>query len=264
MTFTRVAVVLLLLAAAGGLTGCGARAAGPAAPAPDPLRGQTFLLSEATVDGKPHALVAGTEVSLKFTGDGRLVANAGCNTMTGPVTTGDSRLGVDGLATTEMGCEPARLEQDQWLGRLLQAGPSWRLDGSTLTVRTEDTELVLADREVAEPDRALDSTTWAVDTLVDGQTASTVPAGAAATLEFRADQVVISGGCNGGSANYTVTGDTIEFGNATMTLKACAGDIMRLEAAVLGVVDGAVTFEVDADRLTLTHPSGKGLQLHAN
>ncbi len=60
-----------------------------------------------------------------------------------------------------------------------------------------------------------------------------------------------------------MTGDTIRFGTATMTLKACAPGIMRLEAAVLDVADGEVTFAIDADRLTLTHPSGKGLQLHA-
>ena len=48
-----------------------------------------------------------------------------------------------------------------------------------------------------------------------------------------------------------------------MTRKACPPGIMRLEAAVLGVVEGEVTFEIDADRLTLTHPSGKGLQLRA-
>ena len=71
---------------------------------------------------------------------------------------------------------------------------------------------MLTDREAAEPDRALAETTWAVDTLVDGQTASSVPAGATATLVFGADRVAISAGCNSGSADYTMTGDTIRFG----------------------------------------------------
>ena len=60
-----------------------------------------------------------------------------------------------------------------------------------------------------------------------------------------------------------MTGDTIRFGAAAMTRKSCEPDIMRLEAAVLEVVRDTATFEIDADRMTLTQPSGKGLQLHA-
>ena len=76
-----------------------------------------------------------------------------------------------------MGCDPPRHAQDAWLGKVLGAGPAWRLDGPTLTVRTEDTELVLTDREVADPDLSLAETPWAVDTLVDGAAASSVPSG---------------------------------------------------------------------------------------
>jgi heat shock protein HslJ len=267
MRLVRPLVPLLLLL----LAGCGARPGGPAPAAPpaDPLRGETFLSDQVTVDGKPHELVAGTEVSLNFTRDGRLVATAGCNTMSGPVRTGDGRLevGGDGLATTDLGCDPPRHAQDAWLGKVLGAGPDWRLDGPRLTVHTADTELVLTDREVADPDLSLAETPWSVDTLVDGSAASSVPAGAAATLVFHDERVDISAGCNTGTAGYSMTGDTIRFGTATMTRKACPPGIMRLEAAVLGVVDGvvdgAVTFEIDADRLTLNHSSGKGLQLRA-
>jgi len=256
---------LLLLVVAG----CGAPPVDPVDPAgsgADPLRGHTFLAAEVTVAGEPHELVGGTEVSLDFTEDGRLVANAGCNTMSGKVTTADGRLDVGGgLAMTEMGCDPPRHDQDEWLAGVLGAGPEWRLAGSRLVVSTADTELVLEDREVADPDRPLTETTWAVDTLVDGDAASSTPAGATATLEFAGDRVLISAGCNGGSAGYTVSGDTIRFERPQLTLMACAPDIMRLEAAVLAVVgdEAELTFEVEADRLRLNHPSGKGLGLHA-
>jgi heat shock protein HslJ len=75
--------------------------------------------------------------------------------------------------------------------------------------------------------------------------------------------VRILAGCNEGTADYTMTGDQIRFGRASMTRKACDPDIMRLESAVLGVVRDEATFEIDADRMTLNHPSGKGLQLRA-
>lgn len=259
---------LLVIAGLLVVAGCGTPPVEPAVPVDptvDQLRGHVFISAEVTVAGKPHELVGDTDVSLDFTDDGRLIANAGCSTMAGPVTTGDGRIDVDDMSMTGIGCDQPRHDQDRWLATLLGDGPKWRLAGSQLIISTSDTELVLEDREVADPDRPLAGTTWAVDTLIDGQIASSTPAGATATLEFDQDQVSIFGGCNGGSAGYAVSGDTIRTQPALLTLKACAPDIMRLEAAVLAVLDheAELTFEIDADRLSLNHPSGKGLQLHA-
>lgn len=263
MRLTRLAGPLLLLLLT-GTAGCGKP--GPAAgaePPRGPRLGGTFLSSEITVAGKPHALVPGTRVSLTFTDDTRLVATAGCNSMSGPVRVDGGTLAVDDLATTDLGCDKPRHTQDEWLAGVLGAGPRWKLDGSTLTLTTADTTLVLTDREVADPDLSLVETTWALDTLVDGQTAASTPAGVTATLLFHDKQVDVFAGCNKGTADYTMTGDTIRFGAAAMTRKSCEPDIMRLEAAVLEVVRDTATFEIDADRMTLTQPSGKGLQLHA-
>jgi heat shock protein HslJ len=38
---------------------------------------------------------------------------------------------------------------------------------------------------------------------------------------------------------------------------------MALESAVLGALAGTVKYQIDSDRLTLTPPSGKTLQLRA-
>lgn len=262
MRFTWAAFPLLVLF----LAGCGARPADPAGPgasepAGDQPRG-TFVSGEITVAGKPHALVPGTQVSLDFTDDGRLVANAGCNTMSGQVGNDGGTLRTDGLAMTEMGCDPPRHAQDTWLAGVLDESPRWRLEGTTLTISTPDATLVL-DKNPAET-ATLTGTEWTVESLLDGQTAASTPAGATATLTFDEARVAIDAGCNGGAAGYRTSGDTIRFDPANMTLKACEPDIMRLEAAVLAVVRDEVTFELDGDRLTLTHPSGKGLQLRAH
>ena len=259
MKLTRVTLVLLL--ATGALAGCGART-GAAGTPEQPLRGR-FLSGSVTVAGQAHALVAGTRVSLEFTDDGRLVATAGCNTMSGTVRTEDGRLVTDGLAVTEMGCDPPRHEQDEWLAGILGAKPAWRTDGPTLTITAGDTEIVLTDRESAEPDRELAGPAWAVDTIVDGQTASSLPAGTTATIRFGDGRISVDAGCNDASATYTADGDTVRFGPVSNTRRACPPDIMRLETAVLDVIRDEVTVELDGDRLTLTHPSGKGLQLHA-
>lgn len=261
-------LVLVLLAVAG----CGAPPDEPGLPAGDPgptepaesLWGNDFLLTEATVGGEPKALVAGTEVRLGFTDDGRLVANAGCNTMSGPVSLDGGTLSADGLATTEMGCDPARHAQDEWLADFLAGDPTWELTDARLTLRGGDTELVLTERSAADPDRPLRGPVWTVDTLIDGEVASSTPAGAPpATLEFGPERVKVFGGCNGGSAGYRVEGDTITFDALVMTRKACSDEIMALESAVVAVLDGSVTYDVTSSVLTLKHPSGKGLRLRA-
>lgn len=240
---------LLLLAA------CGEQAP-PAGAAP--LAGQVFLSDEVTVAGKPHALAPRTRVSLEFTDDGRLIATAGCNTMSGPVRTSEGRLEVDDLVVTELGCDPERHAQDEWLARILGAGPEWRRHGSGLTVTAGDTELVLSRRA----DRTLEHTTWRLDTIIDGQTASSVPDGAA-TLVFDGKRVEADTGCNGAGGEYTRSGDTIDVRPGARTLMACSPDIMAMESAVDAVLRGEVTVELDGDRLTLTNSSGKGIQLHA-
>ncbi|HEX2133616.1 MAG TPA: META domain-containing protein [Actinophytocola sp.] len=229
----------------------------------EPLWDTEYVLDEATVGGEPHALVAGTTVTLEFT-DGRLGANAGCNHLGWQASLDGGTLAVDEGEMTGMGCDPPRHAQDTWLTEFLESGPSWEREGPRLVLRGGDTELVFTDRAVAEPDRPLAGPVWTVDTLVDGQLASSTPAGApAATVEFGKDRLTVFTGCNGGSAAYTVSGDTIEVEALALTRKACAPDIMRVEEAVVGVLDGSVTYSVSSDVLTLEHPSGKGLRLRA-
>jgi heat shock protein HslJ len=266
-TVRRALLVFVLLA----VTGCGGRGGGltggsadGAEPGADSLWGHTFLLTEGYRDGDPMTILAGTEVSLRFGEDHRLVANAGCNTMSGQASLDGGELALDGLQTTDMGCDEPRMAQDKWVGEFLTSTPTWELADGKLTLRGGGTELVLADRAVADPARPLTGTVWTVDTLVDGQTASSVPAGAPpATVEFGQDTVRVFAGCNSGSAGYRLSGDTITFEPLALTKKACPGDIMTLESAVVAVLEGSVTYGVESDVLTLKHRSGKGLQLRA-
>lgn len=255
------AVPLLLVLAA-----CGQRPAGDVgAPGPgqgDPLRGKTFLATAVTEDGKPRSLIA--ELSIEFTDDGRLIARAGCNMMQGQVDTTDGKIAVDGLATTEMGCDQARHEQDAFVAGVLSATPAWQLTDEKLTITAGTTTFEMAPRELVHPDRDLAGTTWVLDTIVDGQTASSTTAGApAVTLVFDGSKVTADTGCNGVTADYTLSGDTITFELGMMTRMACAPEIMAGENAVVEALSGTANYEITADRLTLTSESGEGIQLHA-
>jgi heat shock protein HslJ len=255
------ASLLLLAAVAGG--GCSGRNAG-ADPEPRPqVPDGSFVSNSVTEDGQPKPLVGGEPIRLRFDA-GRLDAVAGCNHLGGPVDTGGGQLTITELSSTSMACDQLRMEQDAWLGRFLQARPTWRLDGDRLTLRSGKTELRFVDARKADPDRALRDTRWSVESLLAGESVSSAPAGTTAHLTFSAgDQVVGFTGCNSLRGPVTVRGDRIRFGELAVTRKACRDEVNQLEAAVVAVLGAEVTFRIEGDLLTLTTPDGRGLQLRA-
>ena len=221
----------------------------------DTLRGRTFATNVITEQGKPRTLVSGTAIELRFTDDGRLVANAGCNTMTGTVTLTGGTLDATDLSITEIGCDPQRHEQDQRLVAFLSGKPSWRLDGDSLVLSSTDAELVL----LHDKARPLVGTTWKVDSLIDGQIVGATPAGVVATLVFGQDEVTVTGLCNLRSVPYRISGLTLTFELNALHLKACSQEIMTVEQAAIGVLSGVTTYRIDAGTLTITK-GDKGLR----
>lgn len=243
------------------MAGC-ADTAGAGAPFGELPWGRTFVSTSVTEDGRPRALVADTHIRLTFT-DGQLQAYAGCNHLSGQVSDEDGHLAVANLGGTEMGCGPELHDQDAWLTGLLSDRPRWALDGDELVLRAGTTELRLLDREVAEPDRPLAGPRWRVESLLDGETVASVPVGGEAYLLFHDGRFEGFTGCNEVSGTVTTVPGGLRFSDVTRTDAACDETAAALESAVLAVLDGDVTARIEADLLTLTHPSGRGLQLRA-
>ncbi|MFD9698928.1 META domain-containing protein [Lentzea sp. NPDC059081] len=242
-------VAVALLAAA-----CGSRSAGGGGD----VVGKVFHSTSVTEQGKPRALVEGTRVQLRFTDDGRLLANAGCNQMQGPVSLDDGKLAVSELGMTAMGCpDPALHTQDEWLSKFLSATPSWRMDGANLVVTGPDAEIVLAQEVPA----TLEGGKWTVDTLLTGNAASSVPGGVVATLAFQDGRAEVAAGCNSGSAGYRTAGQEITFEQLVLTDKACGPEEMAVEKAVTQTLQGTVKYTVDGKKLTLTTADGSGVGL---
>lgn len=228
------------------------------------LAGRTFLSTAVVRDGKPHDLVENTRIRLTLDDKGHVGATAGCNSMGGDADLSGGRLRMTGdVSMTDMGCDPKLHEQDQLVSGFLQAGPRWELAGDKLTLRTDTMEVTLLDQESADPDRPLTGVRWQVDTVLDGQSAGSVPNGATAYLEFADGKVQGHTGCNTLGGTAVLAEKTITFDDVFTTKMACADDVNRLERAVLDTLKGDVAWEVTADRLTLTGPDGHGLQLRA-
>jgi heat shock protein HslJ len=229
--------------------------------------GRTFLSTKVTENGKDRPLVAGTRLTLRFVSASRLIANAGCNSISGDTDLSGGRINMPDRAATAMGCpQKGVYEQDSWLSKVLGDRPTWKLDGDTLVVSTATARIELTDRRTVDPDRPLAGTRWTVDTVISGTVASSATTGSRAHLSFAGGRVTGSTGCNSLGGPATISGQTISFGDGPITTKmACAGDgVMKLEAGVLATLRGDVTYKIEAGRLTLTHPGGAGLQLVAD
>jgi heat shock protein HslJ len=236
------------------IIGCSTAAADPLT-----LNGRQFLSVDVTVNGVQRLLVAGTRIQLSFT-DGNIGATAGCNHIGGAYRVDGGRLIVDQMGMTEMGCDPARHDQDSWLSAFLGAQPQVRLAGPDLVLESSGTIVRLLDREIAEPDVPLTGVRWALTTIFEGDAAMSVPDGVSATLEFSADgNFSLHTGCNQGGGHYELGNGTLIFSDVVTTEMACDGARAQVEAAVLAVIGaGQVGVEIDSSNLTLTG-DGRGL-----
>ncbi|MEX2393152.1 MAG: META domain-containing protein [Actinomycetota bacterium] len=230
------------------LTGCAAREqAGNVGPTNDPTRsldGRAFISQR--VSG--HELVAGTEIRLTFD-DGRLGAAAGCNSLGAPYSIDDDDLVIaEGMSMTEMGCDPARHEQDEWLADFLTSEPTIVVDGDELTLEGTEATIELLDREVADPDRELIGSIWRVDTVLDSDSASSVAG--IVTLEFLDDRSfkVTAKDCTSATGSMEITDETISFDDFAVDDIGCplpwqeTLDVLRA---------GNTTYSIEASRLEI-------------
>lgn len=258
---TRVRTLALpLLVASVLVVGCGDDTTVPAATLPPmspQLEGRTFLSTAST----GFVLVDGTRVRLTFA-DGTVGASAGCNQMGGAYQVVDGVLVVDSLATTEMACDEPLMAQDQAVADLLTGRPSIRLAGDTLTLTTTGATLSLLDREVADPDRPIEGTTWIVESVIERDAVWAGWGDAVASIRIVDGRAQVMAGCNRGGASVEVGDGVLTFGPLGLTKMACPDEVMALERAVVAVLDGEVTAGVEADLLTLMN-GPNGLQLRA-
>jgi len=183
-----------------------------------------------------------------------------CNHYSGSYTLDGDVLAVSGLGGTDMGCDPAVLAAETAFVTALGTADRVARDGADLVLSGPDGTLRFA-RQAPVVDRALAGTTWTLDTLVDGEVASSV-------LGFPtlapADDGTATGatGCRGFVGTWSVAGDVLTL-DVTRDALGCPDDLGRQDGHVLAVLDSAPRFDIDGDRLTLTAPDGRGLVYRA-
>ncbi|TDD57633.1 META domain-containing protein [Kribbella antibiotica] len=241
--------LLLTLAACGNETQAGGGS----------LSGNTYLSTSITEDGKPKQLAGNTRVKLDFIDDGRLNADAGCNSMQAPVSTSGGKITLkEPAAMTDMGCPDGRQQQDTWLSEFLQKKPTWKLSGDTLTVTADKTTIVLTDSDVVQPDAAIDGTKWTLNGVIDFDSVSHQDGADKAWITFNGDRVTGFTGCNELNGRIARAANTITFGELATTRRACAEAEGAMEKALVNGLKGKMTYEINSSDLTLK-ADNKGL-----
>lgn len=228
---------LLLVATLAFLAACGGE---------DPLAGREFVVVES--DG--IELAPGSALRVAFT-DGTLRVTGGCNVLSGNYRLDGGRLVVAALTQTEMACDEALMVLDAEVAALLRVSPEWSVEDGSLHLSDGLRSLRMHDREIVDPDRALEGTTWQVDTVIDGETASHGWGGAVASIRIADGRLEVFAGCNRGGAAVEVGERSLSIGPLGLTRMICDDEAMRLERAVVAVLDGEVEYLVDGSHLRL-------------
>lgn len=262
------AVPLLVLAACGdddgGSTGPGG--GGEDGGSSDPFGDTTWILTEGTVDGAPLELIEGYEITLSVAG-GQVSGRSACNNYFGEITVDGSDVSIGGVGSTEMGCpEPGVMELEQaYLSALARVTTASR-EGDALSLEGEGVSFrFTATPEV--PDASLAGTDWTLETMLDGETASSTVAGAQPTTLRIEDDGTLTGhtGCNQLSSRAEVVDGRLALAeDLVQTDIACDELVMDQERHVLDVLGAEPAITIEGDRLTLLTDSGLGLVYRAS
>lgn len=225
---------------------------------PPTITGTTWVLQRGNGPLGEIVLVDGWPITLLLE-EHTLGGTAACNSYGAAYALDGSALTASiELARNEMGCSPqaVMVSESAYLAALVEVKNVY-LEGWELVLSGPETELVFA--PVGDvPTATLVGTTWELDTLIQGETASTV-SGDPALLMFGADGTfAASTGCRDLAGDYIVNGATVQLTSFGATGE-CPADLAAQDSSVISVLEGPMTVEIDGDRMTLTVPGNEGL-----
>ena len=246
-----VASVIVVLCVAVMLAGCGQSV--PAAPKGGTLTGiqwQLDVLNGAQAPAWP------TPVTATF--DGKMLSGfSGVNTYSGPYTAAaDGAFKAGPLASTLMAGPPEAMQLESgYLKALEQATTYLAAEGKLTLYGSDGAPLIVF---LAGKPAQLPGSKWEAVNYNNGKQAVVgLVAGSSITADFGTDgKVTGKASVNQYSADYTVTGDAIKFGPATLTRMAGPPELMAQEDAYLKALEKASTWKVSGGALELRSSDG--------
>jgi heat shock protein HslJ len=256
---TVLAVVAVLVA----LGGCGPAGAGPPGAGDgtsDVLDGSWRLTGAITPDGRLD-LAPGRDVTLDVVGR-EVRGVSACNHYFATVRPAGTDIRFAGIGGTEMGCEPdvMAVEQQYLAALAVVDGATARADGLVLTGPEVRLEYAPLGRD---QDAALVGTVWHLETLLDGDVASS--AAGDGTLEL-GDNGRLDGtaGCLPFEGGFATAGERIRVTGLRTPGGMTDCSLQSQHDAVLTILAAEPAFGVEGSTLTLAAADGQGLVYRAN
>lgn len=264
------AALVAVLALSATATACGDGGGAPPNVGTAPARGfsGSWSVESLTVDGKVLRAPAAARMSVER-GKGyeaEATGNYGCNGFTAAVV-------FDSAATmtvtpgphTELACPDLPFETA--FAKVFRGRLTVEQGQEKITLKTSDGSAIALNSKPPAPAAPLVATQWTVDSLIKGETASSVPAGAEGRARFTvAADGTASGnlGCNRFNAKAVVEGDKLTVGPLTTTRMACEGGPGEVERALTELFGGGpLDWKISGDALTLTGSGGKAVTARA-
>ncbi|MFB6523324.1 META domain-containing protein [Streptomyces sp. NPDC056401] len=250
------AALVAVLALSATATACGD---GGGTPGTHPGRGfsGSWSVESLTVDGKVLPAPAAARLSVE-PGKGHeaeATGNYGCNGFTAAVVFDSAAtMTVSPGAHTDMACPDLPFETA--FARLFRGPLTVERSPEKITLKAPDGNVIALSSKPPAPAAPLLATQWTVDSLIKGETASSVPADAEGRARFTlAADGTVSGslGCNRFNASAAVEGNRLTVGPLTTTRMACEGGPGEVERALTALFgSGPLDWKIQADTLTLT------------
>ncbi|HEY5889091.1 MAG TPA: META domain-containing protein [Acidimicrobiia bacterium] len=250
----RTATVLVALAL---VSACGE--VRPIAEPLDPTGG--WQLVAGVVDGQTIIPIDSHPVTLNLE-DGVIGGTSACNSYGGEYSVDGATITVGEIVMTEMACIPQEVMdlESQYLGGMMDVS-SFAIDGTNLVLSGDGVEFEF-EPEVAAPTAEMLGTIWVLETLISGETASSV-AGERATLEFFSDGSFLGGtGCRNLSGNYVETATGVATTDLTVA-GLCSDDLAAQDNSVVTLLEGDYAVDVEGQSMTLTNSGDEGLVYRA-
>lgn len=225
------------------------------------LEGSWHLVSGRDADGTFE--LRGREVTLEVEGT-EAGGTSACNLYGGRVEVDGDSVRLSELGGTEMGCEPDVMALEQRYLEALRAVERGERSEDALTLSGTGVSLEFS-LDAPVEDAALVGTTWLLESLIDGESVSSV----ASDGELRfldGGAVVATVGCGVQRARYTLDGDDVvltELTDRDPGTGMCTPDVEAQHEHAVDVLRDGFTARIEGDRLTLMNRHGKGLDFRA-
>ncbi len=222
-----------------------------------------WVLSAATIDGEDVVLLDHYRVTMTIDGSD-IGGRAACNSYGGSVSIDDGAFSVGALSWTEMACERPVMKIEALFLRGLPRVTEATRSGEVVVLTGEGVDLSF---ELLPPVPTADlvGVGWTLDTILQGETASSPVAGAdPATLFLDLDGTFTgSTGCRDLAGEYIITGDIVQF-TSFGAEGECTAELRPQDSRVISVLEGGFTVEIEGNRMTITTPGGEGLSYTTN